>query len=85
MRLIVIEGSRDVLLGLVNIQGLEIHRHTSKLLGDDRWALEAYATPEAVLEVEARGVTVTTLVSDQEHSDYIASIITQITDDGAIT
>ena len=84
MRLILIEGPKDVMLGLVNISGLEIHRHTSKTLEDDRWAVEAYATPEAVLEVESRGATVTTIMNDQEHSDYLASIITQTTDDGTI-
>lgn len=78
MNSVQIEGPRDVLLGLVNIPGLQIFRHTATQIDADRWVVSAYATDDAIAQVEARGATVNIIMSAEELRQHQERVFRQI-------
>jgi len=84
MRLIEIQGSKEVLLGLRLVAGLDLERHSATQVDDDLWVVSGYATDQAVLEVEARGAAVTTVMNYQELTAHFAALLTQVQDEEAI-
>ncbi len=64
--LVRIEGARETVVGLANIDDLELVLHSGKQLGNDRMSVTAWASPGALIEVKSRGCRVKVLMSAEK-------------------
>jgi hypothetical protein len=66
MALIQLEGSTEILQGLVDIEGLTLMPATTEPIGVARWRVGGYASDEAVETLRARGATVLVAMTSNE-------------------
>lgn len=66
MNYIYIDGPLDTVRGLVDVQDMILRLKGPQSLGDGNIRVSAYATDEAITEVQNRGATVTVIFDDDE-------------------
>lgn len=69
-----ITGSRSVLENIHDINGLSIRPRTARQLGSDEHMVKAYASNDAIGQLEGRGATVTLLRSSEDTQVHLASL-----------
>jgi hypothetical protein len=84
MSLIRIEGPRDKLLSLVDIPNLGLRARAAVELPNGNWTVGANATDQAIAEVQARGCTVTVILTDEQIQQRQQIAMTQVGDDGSV-
>ena len=66
MNYIYIDGPLDTVRGLVDVPDMILRLKGPKSLGDGNIRVSAYATDEAITEVQNRGATVTVIFDNDE-------------------
>ncbi len=66
MRLIMISGQREVLEGLLNVQGLHLSEFSATDQGNGIWSVSGYANNEAMASLQSLNCTVTDIMTAEE-------------------
>ena len=69
-----ITGSRSTLESIHDINGLAIRPRTGKQTGPDEHMVKAYASDDAITELQGRGATVTVLKTSEDTQTHLASL-----------
>jgi hypothetical protein len=69
-----ITGPRSILENIHDINGLAIRPRTGKQTGPDEHLVKAYASDDAIAQLEGRGATVTVLKSSEDTQTHLASL-----------
>ena len=84
VQLIRIAGPTDAMRRLADVPGLDFERTSATRLDDERWQVSGYATEEALAELEARGLSVESVVEPaalQEQRDELYGQIQRAPDE----
>jgi hypothetical protein len=78
---ILIRGTKEQLLSAANISGLLIRPRTSQQIEANVWEVNAYASNDAITELENLGAFVVDLVSQETIETHLASLDDYIGED----
>lgn len=81
VNLIRITGTREILLGLEDITDLEIARHSDRQIDESTFSISAYASDDAIAEIEGRGATVEVVMDTDTRDTYLAGNYERLSDD----
>jgi hypothetical protein len=69
-----IEGEKADLLAITEVSGLDLRPRTGGVTEAGSWQVFAYATDEAIAELEGRGLVVEVRVASADADTHIASL-----------
>jgi hypothetical protein len=81
VNLIRITGSREILLELEDVADLDIARHSDRQIDENTFSISAYASDDAIAEIEGRGATVEVVMDTDARSAYLAENYERLSDE----
>lgn len=79
-----IEGTKEQLLGITDISGLQLRQRTADQMESGNWEVYAYATAASITEIQSRGPTVEVLATEEDVNAHLASLDEDIGKDSGI-